>query len=113
MQIKPIQVKIAYWTSDTIEFTEKTLSGKLTILNNKIILHDKDRACEILYSELIEYELRKLNKVGTYVHLKTNAKIINFVIPRINIANLFLINNYLKTKNIFEIIMKNVCLVKG
>lgn len=108
MQIDPIQVKIAFWTSDEIKFSEKANAGKLDIYNHKILLYDNEKVIELPYSEFLEYDLRKMNRIFTYIHLRTDTQILNFVVPRINIANWFLMVNYFKTKHIFEIIEKRV-----
>ena len=102
MSNSPLILNIIYWTSNKIDFRKKATNGELAISNNNIFINSENRILEIPLSDLLECELRKAHKVGTYVHLQTHNQIINFVIPKINITNWFLIVNKLKTKQTFE-----------
>ncbi len=103
----PLIVNIVYWTSNEINLRRKTFTGELSVSDKHIFINTENGILEIPLSELIECDLKKGYKVGTYVHLLTKNRIFNFVIPRINIANWFIIGNKNKTEKIYKTIKKN------
>lgn len=105
---KSNQIKVGYWTLDNIKFSDKLDTGKFTLLDKNMSLLSEKGTIEISYSDLKEHELRKMHGVGTYVHLKSDNNTINFFVPRVNIANWFIVNNYFKTQNVFDAIEKKV-----
>ena len=100
--------KIAYWNSEEITFSEKTKSGKITIRDKFISFSENHKDKNVLYTQIKECNLKKWAGIGTYIHLKTNNQTINFFLPRINIANWFIVNNYFKTRKCFAIIQENI-----
>jgi len=104
----PLIVNIVYWTSNEIDLRRNAFTGELSVSDNNIFINSENGILEIPLSELLECDLKKGYKVGTYVHLLTKNRLFNFVIPRINIANWFIVGNKYKTEKIYKTIQKKL-----
>lgn len=91
-----------------MDFVLKTASGNFEISDKFMHIKSKSDSINIAISSIQKVELVKFG-YSTLINLSTSEiGNIFILIPRINIANLFVISNYIKTKELYNKIKSNL-----
>jgi len=80
-KMKDIQpFKILFWEHNKPKLTEKAFSGNLHITDDSLRIASESNDKIYRFSDIFACELRTLHAVGTYIHIKTKNKVLNFFI---------------------------------